>query len=1809
MCVFPCSVCVFAALIVEYISDIIQSGAVYARVSKKAIYIYIAILPLFFFFSSCGNLIGAGLGEEVDLTPPVLSVSHLVSGGTKIEADELASGVFCQRSVTFYGTATDNNKVSAVRAQVKRAGAGDESYVPVATARLSGSEWELDIDFEDEGPCYVKITAEDPRRNFSPKSERVITLFVDYTAPVAEAWYIDREISDYRYGLKPLEYLKELVGQNKLDRHEYKDVAQNVSFTLRATASDTMGIKFISASIYDEAGNKITDVHNNSENQYAPSFPVTHEMLVSGSSELASGIHYLQVWYEAEDVVTVPESNKTSVEVEGGWFIWWPESDLPRVTNPDADASGLGAHINDTLSFDFFDDDALGDGYFALLSEEEYGSRSWTDADWDEIIRAPESLFRFVKYASDEEEKATVSRTERVTKSDERHRTVSFKAAAKPQTMHLVFVVWDNPVSGTVIKDAETRRGDIPVRVTDDASPILIVSSPKNNSVPALTMNGEDSATVTIEGQSLDSVGCTFLEFVWVPDCLNVDKRKAAEAWLDSIVTEDDHNALRGSNAKDIDGMRLWSVPLKTSEDGAMNGFVKHTFEFKVDLFNDFVHDGTNTNEKTSAKYFLAKLTRKDGGFIYQDYTLAADTAVPTVRLLNLSDMQTVSTGELKVEFYGAKESGLTVKEYEAYLLNYKIDGDTIETYTENNGRFKLRGVLKFDSGEYGSYETCSFTIPTEVMKAFETQGIKPRFMLTAKDLFGLEGQMQCMFNISSKPILTAITSTSSTLAGVDDEITINVTFSDTVTVGAGERPRLKLANIKNGDKNDGFYAEYAGGSGTTTLEFIYEVKEGDESDILKIPDSDMIDYNGATKFEDSVDKNATINITGKNLQDQKTIKIDGISPRGSLILESNADENNNVNDGKTYLREGRTLTVKLNSDKSITVQGSASVVFNVDGEKLEVPLSGTSNLSVTFSKKIAADDPEGTLVFKEIKGIEVIKDSAGNKVIPKDGDSFGIGAAGNDGSSFVIDTTAPNAPKITITNKKDDGKYKENVKFEVSTTEKDVAKTEYSLDDGVKWLDYEEYKDIDKSAALTARATDWAGNVSDPAPTIHISINSKFPAFTVECTDPDGYHAAGKTLTFKVHFADEVKAPNNAASASSDVYIQLSAVSGIVGKGSNGGKASFVRLEDGGKTAVFEYVIQDPDEFYLQIEAGAVNLTGFTDTYGCVWDDSNVKNPSYPRPNLHCDGVAPKVDTMSVAGNKVTLTFAENVKKAGGNITLRQVKKWAIPPVLTAADLTKIMNKLPDKKDRDVLSMRDDNGSDIEDAIDYGLRENTDHVANDKYFGTGQFVGPYKKSYQGVDANGKPDFSTKYVLHFDLDIWNGGSKVDVGTTYKSNYSKAVGTDFHADKSDTKVEFDLTKQVQVSTQQIRDVLEKAGYHERVLDVTSSRVDVNGKEVTITFPAGLTDKSDALPAGREWELVIDKGAFMDETGNEFGAEPNGYKNMADAVQYGGKQYSVGTDGNNNNVYHPNYDGGSWGTDGRGRSATQTPVVLIKRGTGEGEGDESFLSDGVATPWVRVDRYSYGLGIYQPSGTSGGNVTDNKNITEKLEQPTGLVRVRIDCETSGAIVKYVIGGVEKSVSDATNGESLPNTKYSQTQVTFQSAENFYNSQNTENDYKATETPIFAAGTGNYAKSCKQYIVAVGTKDGKTSEYGAEAVWQTVVRFVNPTQGNGTSLAGLDSNDFSIRGATGAGMQPSYTPFPLRFSQLTCPYLRRTYRERKDVTNSNDYYWVSYEIFVESTASGHGKRNNNFTWTSTDGRMMPGEVSMISGLKLYD
>ena len=1732
-------------------------------------------------FYSCDT----GLGEEVDLEAPVIGVTKLTSDNTELTF--FSGGVYCKKSVTFTGIATDNKKVERVYAQLKWS--GEDEFVTFAYAAILGNTWEMPLNFEKEGVAIVRFVAEDAKANISPKSTKTLILFVDDTAPVASAWYIDREINGIQYNLRDKEALQAL----NLDLTENKDAAQNVAFTIHAATADTMGVGAISIQIRDENGNKVCSVLNSASSDYAPQFRITHDDLVAGDPGLATGKHYLQVWYDTEDVVTVPESNKAeNVAVEGGWFIWWPESDEPRIVNSEIisenGAETLNLHIKDALSLSIFDDDMLEVAYAALLSESENSTFTAAGKTWDDIIADPSIIISAV--SDDETERA--NRTAQYNaKENERDTTVVFKAAGSPQKMRLLALAYDKTAAHRQVTK------DITVNVIDDTAPILLITSPKNNAIPGVDMKGTTShAYVSIEGQTLDSVGCKYLELVWVPDAVTTgDKTAKAKEWLDTLTTDAAHDALKadGQVKKTTkDGLTLWSVPLT---DAGMNGtFIKHTFAFEVDLFDDF------GDEKAKDKAFVAKLTRKDGNYIYQDYKLMADTLPPDILPITPSgDMQIIQSGNsITLEFKGVKDSKLGM-DTEKYSI------------TPVGSTLALRNAVAETTPHYdpesGTYKV---TIPAEDITAMQGSGIQPRYEFVAVDLFGNEGKAQYTMVISNLPSLKSITSPSATLCKLGDDIIINATFTNTVNVTDGN-PYIELQGI-DGSATNSDKAYYTSGSGSTTLTFTYTVQKGDYSDRLLVAKEQKdetyftspIIANGATGLASSAVYLDTL-IEGEFLQDKKTIKIDGVPPQATQIAKTS--DGNTVGD-TLYLREGTTLTVTVTADDSVSVQGSPAFVFTVDGTKtISLPFTGygDNNKEITFSKKIAAQDPNGTLTCTKetcISGCDTIVDEAGNAL---DVSTLNVSAVSG---KIVIDTVAPDTPTITNTasgSALTSGKYKNSVTFALTTEA--GATTEYSVDGGSTWEDYTATSQtLSASAQLTARAKDKAGNVSAIAPILDLDINSTFPDFTVECMNPDGNYKAGSTLTFRVTFASKVKVASNAGA-----YIFVRGI-GIYGNGANNGKAllsSDTAYNTEVSSVTFIYTAQDPDQFTLGLAAGDVHLDGITDLYG-ITQGSN-QNAAYERSGIKCDGVPPRIKTMSpggqkntsnvyTSGNVITITFAEPVQKASGNITLRQVAGWAIPPVLTATDFNTICGAVS-SDDKNILSMQE-NGKDMEDSE--SLLQADVGPAQDKYHGRGQYVGPYKKATQGLKLSGGnyvPDVSTKYVLDFDIDIWETTETHPIGKTFQNGYAASAG---FQNQSRTGLVNVITPSTTRSAQQLRTVLEKAHYHERILDVTSSYVAPSEqdattggyKKFTITFPAGLCDTSAALPVGREWELVIDKGAFMDMTGNEFGAEADGTIKAADAVQ------TPGT--GNSGAGAQTSDLGTWA---RGRTATtDTPVVLIKTDSG----NTSYWSDGVATPVVRVDRYSYALGMKQ-SDENGSTTTP---IATDAVKPTGYVRVRIDCETKGATITYDKSGKENTRNDGEANDTVTTNRYVNTDNRY--CYSYYtvtgdlsSSEFTSRTLSTKYTGIFAGGNGSYNKSYKQYIIAAATKSGFTdSARGLEGVYQTVVHMVNPTAGDQSSWAteatmGTGKTDVSIRGTTGFAGEPYISPFPLRDSQIASPYLQRCYRERANISTSTDYYWVSYEILVDSSFSNYSWANNwrqGYNWAQNWGLMKPGEFT---------
>ena len=295
--------------------------------------------------------------------------------------------------------------------------------------------------------------------------------------------------------------------------------------------------------------------------------------------------------------------------------------------------------------------------------------------------------------------------------------------------------------------------------------------------------------------------------------------------------------------------------------------------------------------------------------------------------------------------------------------------------------------------------------------------------------------------------------------------------------------------------------------------------------------------------------------------------------------------------------------------------------------------------------------------------------------------------------------------------------------------------------------------------------------------------------------------------------------------------------------------------------------------------------------------------------------------------------------------------------------------------------------------------------------------------------------------------------------------------------------------------------------------------------------------------------------------------------------------------------------------RARTGTVTdPLVLIQDGA-----NPSFLSSGVSKPVIRVDRYSYGLGIYQPKKENGAitrgdfvqTKTTNVNGSQKIIPtiPTAKVRVRIDSQTKGAVIRHAKTNVSKETATVNNGGVEGVTSYAS-----ESFANFTLPTPPASVSDGSGDVAFLSGSGDHKKSYVELIYSRAFFNGQSSDVEREGVFQTVLCMVDPQSSDGTSCFGIDKNNtVSVRGTTGWAGEPSISPFPLRDSAIGSAYLRVAYPDYYDDNNKN-YYWISYEILIDSSMSIYswGRSVNYYDWGQNWGLMKPGEFCKIIGLK---
>lgn len=499
----------------------------------------------------------------------------------------------------------------------------------------------------------------------------------------------------------------------------------------------------------------------------------------------------------------------------------------------------------------------------------------------------------------------------------------------------------------------------------------------------------------------------------------------------------------------------------------------------------------------------------------------------------------------------------------------------------------------------------------------------------------------------------------------------------------------------------------------------------------------------------------------------------------------------------------------------------------------------------------------------------------------------------------------------------------------------------------------------------------------------------------------------------------------------------------------------------------------------FSPVDVTAVSLTGVEDLYS---NTAGAITPVLSRPALEVDSVAPSISSripdigdvldLDGSGNSViTLTFNEPVYAESGLITVRRDGNWLVPPVLSSAEFSEVFYS---------TALTDAQRDDLM------LTETDGSATLDAQ--TGQPSGPYKATTHGLVLDGGnyvPDTTTKYVLDFTTGL---------------------------DDPD-----------------IRAAFEAAGYHQQELDVTSFRVAGSGTNtIEITLP-------DALVSGREWELLLDAGAFRDAAGN-----------LSSAIA---------------------------------------------------DNDYTFWSEQVATPVVRVDRYSHGWGAAEPD--VNGNIILTVGENDETAVPTAYVRVRIDCETPGAVIQYAL--LEHSSETVVMDETLdweqrprdgyipdPNDVYQLNSSNADAAEANLTGLTIGTSYNMGD--FFAVGDGLLTTARKDYLAVSATLTGtlNPSDRGYEGVFKSLMYYRNPADDRGYT------ENVRFQGSNIEGGMPTLSGFPVHDNDPDMRYSKTAYYLG---AVNEDWVWISYE-FV-STWYAQSVRENwqisynestygNFTYT---------------------
>lgn len=1242
------------------------------RFARKRTIGFMTIIVLFAFipllFASCD----VGLGEEVDLeSPEIIITSH--SDNDTVPSEFLLSG-----------TAKDNEEVTEIKIDFesqnlhylvkpgqtwqKKTKSSNDSWISVDSTEGScvknGSIWTWNIyvrssEGNENGSTYnFTATARDAMGNSGKKSKEDLSLILDEKNP---------DVIIYKPELLTGEYSsvsEKAQNYSLCDGNVISNLFNgDLTFYVRQGGSISfkeLNIEFDSGEL-SSGTRKVTgdaDAKTSAEElAKSVSFEGDEEVTVYFSKTIKKGeelngetINDLRnfsftilqsEWINEQKnkellslgtvsgsgkiirVVTTSLSDSLAWEKKViGYFVWWPEADLPWITTftgSDSESENI-SELYPSSNFTGMaqDDDGIQNLSYKIEKQE--------DSEWNEY-----------------KEETEISLSETGTK----YSAFAIQTPSENGIYKISFTVKDiYGKESTKIKYFKTL---------DVSPPKLNIKTPEDKSSILADSNGNItfSGIVSDDG-SVKSLNVIYLNPLANDDTNNLIRYMSGNEDVWNLATTSGKSTEKYSFTKDGKKVeysnKIYKIDLKNETYDKSEKLRKYDFSKTLNIFTDLGIDGENIPLLT--QYFIFRAVDNGGTSTVLQFSLTGDTESPTLEINSVQ--QFASDGTSKIEEFTFNDNSVptfaVVNSGDYAILKGTWSDNSVIAW--NNDKSKI-GEIDF------SWNDATFEITSESVdsngtwswQAKVTNLPKKSGSITASlsDLAGnTKTVTKSIFVETAELGLESIAAQESNGSYNSGTIHITLDFTkNTIVDTTNGTPTLTL--------NNGGTATYVSGgeSGSATSQHIFEYtisKSDSDTDALDVV---SFNANGAIYKDASVTggKEFTVELpteTAQTLKGSRNIKIDQTAPKiASLQAVSPAG----------YYKEGKTIIFSLSFNENVTISGASSLGLVFDGISPNSVTATESGSNIIFTYVVSAGENASSLSINSISNTSgvTVKDEAGNELSGWDVTSFTLG------KNIVVDTNAPSAPTIVPDESTWGTKslVTSATSFTISGTE-DGATIEYSTDGGTSWLTYKNTAvNLSNNGTynVTARQTDKAGNVSSSAETKTVTVEKGDFLDKITADTTSGTYSAtkGGKVIGRIIFRKNITLPTDAT-----VTLNVKNSSGTQYKPSLT-KSSSATIS-GGADYTFTYTIQEGD--YIENNA-ALNVTGwsFTSgtlnsatvdlTYSSIVESESGKRFSDNREIYILTGNPKVIEPIEITDENLTVTFDRNISKVGNSITL----------------------------------------------------------------------------------------------------------------------------------------------------------------------------------------------------------------------------------------------------------------------------------------------------------------------------------------------------------------------------------------------------------------------------------------------------------------------------------------------------------------------------------------------------------------------------